>query len=83
MADYSSIQATPELLDELAERKQRGESYEDVIWRLIDEADRDGDRLGDVDDPLAQLDDRDHEPDGGDGEVPDPADVVAEVADNW
>jgi hypothetical protein len=35
----TSIQVTDELADELYNRKQRGESYEDVIWRLIDEAD--------------------------------------------
>jgi len=34
----TSIQVTDELADELYNRKQRGESYEDVIWRLIDEA---------------------------------------------
>lgn len=35
----TSIQVSDELADELYNRKQRGESYEDVIWRLIDEAD--------------------------------------------
>lgn len=35
----TSIQVTDELADELYNRKQRGESYEDVIWRLIDERD--------------------------------------------
>ena len=35
----TSIQVTDELADELYNRKQRGESYEDVIWRLIDESD--------------------------------------------
>jgi predicted CopG family antitoxin len=35
----TSIQVTDELADELFERKRRGESYEDVIWRLIDEQD--------------------------------------------
>ncbi len=34
----TSIQVTEELADELYDRKQRGESYEDVIWRLIEQA---------------------------------------------
>jgi predicted CopG family antitoxin len=36
----TSIRVTDELADELFSRKQRGESYEDVIWRLIERADR-------------------------------------------
>lgn len=39
MADRTSISVTPELADELYDRKQRGDSYEDVIWRLIEKAD--------------------------------------------
>jgi predicted CopG family antitoxin len=35
----TSIQVSDELADELYERKERGESYEDVIWRLIEETD--------------------------------------------
>jgi predicted CopG family antitoxin len=35
----TSIQVSDELADELYERKERGESYEDVIWRLMEEAD--------------------------------------------
>jgi len=35
----TSIQVSDELADELHDRKDRGESYEDVIWRLIE---RDG-----------------------------------------
>lgn len=35
----TSIQVSEELADELHERKERGDSYEDVIWRLIDKAD--------------------------------------------
>lgn len=35
----TSIQTSEELADELWERKNRGESYEDVIWRLIELAD--------------------------------------------
>ena len=37
----TSIQVSDELADELYERKERGESYEDVIWRLMEEADDD------------------------------------------
>ncbi|WP_017344696.1 hypothetical protein [Halorubrum sp. T3] len=35
----TSIQVTDELADELHDRKDRGESYEDVIWGLIEDAD--------------------------------------------
>lgn len=35
----TSIQVSEKLADELYSRKNRGESYEDVIWRLIEEAD--------------------------------------------
>lgn len=35
----TTIQVSDDLADELHERKNRGESYEDVIWRLIDGAD--------------------------------------------
>jgi len=40
-ADMSdtSIRVTHELADELHDRKDRGDSYEDVIWELIREAD--------------------------------------------
>jgi len=31
----TTIQVSDELADELHERKNRGDSYEDVIWRLI------------------------------------------------
>lgn len=34
----TSIQVSDELADELHGRKERGESYEDVIWNLIEEA---------------------------------------------
>jgi predicted CopG family antitoxin len=33
----TSIQVSDELADELHERKERGDSYEDVIWRLIED----------------------------------------------
>jgi predicted CopG family antitoxin len=35
----TSIRVSEELADELHDRKDRGDSYEDVIWRLIDQAD--------------------------------------------
>jgi len=35
----TSIQVSDELADELYSRKERGESYEDVIWRLIERVD--------------------------------------------
>jgi predicted CopG family antitoxin len=31
----TTIQVSDELADELHDRKDRGDSYEDVIWRLI------------------------------------------------
>jgi len=34
----TSIQVSDELADELHDRKDRGESYEDVIWGLIEDA---------------------------------------------
>lgn len=37
----TSIRVSEELADELHDRKDRGDSYEDVIWRLIDEAGED------------------------------------------
>lgn len=42
-ADMSdtSIRVTHELADELHDRKDRGDSYEDVIWELIEGADED------------------------------------------
>jgi hypothetical protein len=39
MPDYTSIRVTPELADELHRRKNRGDSYEDVIWRLLESDD--------------------------------------------
>ena len=35
----TTIQVSDELADELHDRKGRGESYEDVIWRVIEQAD--------------------------------------------
>jgi len=34
----TSIQVSDELADELHSRKERGDSYEDVIWRLLEQA---------------------------------------------
>jgi predicted CopG family antitoxin len=39
MAERTSISVTHDLADELHDRKERGDSYEDVIWRLIEEVD--------------------------------------------
>ena len=38
-SEHSQFRVSNEFADELFDRKQRGESYEDVIWRLIEEAD--------------------------------------------
>jgi predicted CopG family antitoxin len=35
----TTIQVSDELADELHSRKDRGDSYEDVIWRLIEASD--------------------------------------------
>jgi predicted CopG family antitoxin len=35
----TSIRVSEDLADELHDRKNRGDSYEDVIWRLIEKAD--------------------------------------------
>ena len=35
----TTIQVSDELADELYSRKSRGESYEEVIWRLLEEID--------------------------------------------
>jgi len=34
----TSIRVSTDLADELHERKNRGDSYEDVIWELIEKA---------------------------------------------
>lgn len=38
--ERTCIQVRSILADELHERKDRGDSYEDVIWRLIDQANK-------------------------------------------
>lgn len=35
----TTIQVSEELADELHSKKDRGDSYEDVIWQLLDAAD--------------------------------------------
>lgn len=35
----TTIQVSDELADELHSRKSRGESYEDIIWGVIEQAD--------------------------------------------
>lgn len=45
MPDYTSIRVTEELADELHSRKSRGESYEDVIWQMIESEEIDADAL--------------------------------------
>ena len=35
----TSIRVSEDLADELHDRKNRGDSYEDVIWRLIEKSD--------------------------------------------
>lgn len=35
----TTIQVSDKLADELHDRKERGDSYEDVVWRLIEEKD--------------------------------------------
>lgn len=39
VSERTSISVSTTLADELYDRKKRGESYEDVIWRLIEKAD--------------------------------------------
>ena len=35
----TTIQVSDKLADDLHDRKSRGDSYEDVIWRALDQAD--------------------------------------------
>jgi predicted CopG family antitoxin len=39
MTERTSISVSDKLADELYDRKRRGDTYEDVIWRLIEEND--------------------------------------------
>jgi len=69
----TSIQVSEDLADELYDRKGRGDSYEDVIWTLIERAD-----------DTAHHDD--DEPDTANAEASDDdviADVVTQRADLW
>lgn len=38
----TTIQVSDKLADDLHDRKSRGDSYEDVIWRALDQADGEG-----------------------------------------
>lgn len=42
-AEHAQFRVSNELADELFDRKRRGESYEDVIWRLIEQSEGVGD----------------------------------------
>lgn len=53
----TTIHVSDELADELAERKAPDESYEDVIWRLIDRAGAEDDDGTDGAAPAAPDDD--------------------------
>jgi hypothetical protein len=35
----TTIRVSEELADELHDRKARGDTYEDVLWRLLEQAD--------------------------------------------
>lgn len=37
--DHTSIWVSDELWEELNRRKKRGDTFEDVIWQLIEQAD--------------------------------------------
>lgn len=60
----TSIQVSDELADELHSRKERGDSYEDVIWTLIETAEGSEDGNNHRDDP--PLSEPDPEPVMGD-----------------
>jgi len=49
----TSIQVSERLADELYERKGRGESYEDVIWSLIEDSDGESEPAPSADDPVS------------------------------
>jgi len=73
----TSIQVSEELADELYSRKNRGESYEDVVWRLIEEADAEDDIAdsgSSEPEPLLE-----QEPDETWGEPEDDIDVVRDA----
>ncbi|WP_281177910.1 hypothetical protein [Halalkalicoccus paucihalophilus] len=35
MKEYTTIRVTPDVADELHDRKERGESYDDVLRRIL------------------------------------------------
>lgn len=43
MEDYTTLRVSEKLADELHSRKDRGDSYEDVIWQMIEELEGDDD----------------------------------------
>lgn len=51
----TTIQVSDELADELHGRKDRGESYEDVIWELIERAETGSSEKSEEDEPAAVL----------------------------
>jgi len=69
----TSIQTSEELADELWERKNRGESYEDVIWRLIEQADASDDEPREREDSAVTQD--------VDGDLRDRADAALDELD--
>jgi len=86
--DRTSIQVSDELADELWDRKNRGESYEDVIWRLIERGDGAG-REPDIED---ESNGSDRDPRPQEHAAPEPPEpdvdsgidaVVAHVSDDW
>lgn len=79
----TTIWASEELADELHQRKKRGESYEDVIWRLIDQADQ-ANRSDRSDQPV-DVDDQDDVPVAGDGSpAPAPTSTASgKPVDDW
>lgn len=72
----TSIQVSEELADELYDRKNRGESYEDVVWRLIDQHDTDA---GAVDSETTHVDQHSTTPPAGETVSA----VVEQVSDGW
>jgi predicted CopG family antitoxin len=80
----TSIQVSERLADELHSRKGRGDSYEDVIWELIERADSDvgdaraRDSIGDSTVTAPREEHADAEPED---DVVDR--VVEEAAENW
>ncbi len=84
----TSIQTSEELADELWERKNRGESYEDVIWRLIEMADaNEQDNASEHDRHVDEANKNEVTPEPAVDTTPKALDpvtsVVDRVSDNW